>query len=237
MSEDQEKQQGSEEKYIEVSQSNKSISQNSFNGQDLNLTKAKDQIEYAKFLSENKLIPSKFAKNPAAVFRVIQMGRELGIPDQMALAQIDDIDGNLTANKNLKLALLKREGIDVILNSEKDSVRINEDGLTLKEYLEVGGERKDFKAVDAYTEVTFRYKSKLDGKIIEQPFRAYWSDAVKAELTDKSNWKKMPRKMLRAEAVRNGAMFVAPQSIFLYDTAEMVDIKSKGSYPESEINY
>jgi len=230
MSEDQNQQ-------IATRESDQEIASTSFNQQDLNLSKAQVQIEYAKYLADNKLIPGKFAKNPSMVFRVIQMGRELGIPDQMALTLIDDIDGNLTANKNLKMALLKREGIDIILDPEKDFVKIDKDGFTLREHIASGESKDSFEAKDLFTEVTFRYKSKLDGKIIEQPFRSYWSDAVKAGLTDKDNWKKMPRTMLRAETVRKGSMFVAPQSIFLYDTAEMADIKGKGSYPTSEVKY
>lgn len=196
--------------------------------QGLTSTSIQKNYQMAQYLSDNKLVPAKFRKNPEIIFRVIQMGRELGIPDQMALEVIDDIDGSLTLSKNGKLAMLKRAGIDILYPQDRNFVAIDKYGKTVHEYDSPDG----FERVDAFTEVIFRYKSELDGSIIEQPYRAYWSDVVKAGLNKKDNWTRMPRKMLQAEAVRNGAMAIRPDLVFMYDTSEMSDIKNKEPYQD-----
>lgn len=105
-------------------------------------------------------------------------------------------DGKITLSTHLERALIKKAGVEFVLDKELEPVK-----------------DKKGKIVDRVTQVTFFYKSKVTGKVMEQSIRYYWSDAVKAGLADKGTWKKHPKEMCISRAISKGAKLICPDAL------------------------
>jgi hypothetical protein len=139
--------------------------------QEVSLTKfeqfsnVQEQLEYAKLLIESKL--TNF-KRPEELVTVANLGRALGVSFEVAVQNINSIQGRPALTVHLMAALAKKAGVEweVLKDCEK--------------VLDAEG-----KTVDIVTTIKFyRYSDKMK-RVMENTISYSWSDAVKAQYATK----------------------------------------------------
>lgn len=142
---------------------------------------------------------------------ISQMGQELGFKLMQAFHYIVPIEGKLSLSAKAIGALLKRNGISY--TTLEDAVFIFSDGTI-----------SDIRIKDGVDILDRRTTIKFTREGVDEIVSYTWTDAKKQELTEKSNWRKMPKEMLYARCLAKGANRVAPDKLLgLYTTEEMVD--------------
>lgn len=181
------------------------------------LSNYQDMLEFSKVLVASNMVP--FDK-PEQVVTVILKGRELGFSPILSLYNIYYISGKPSISIHAIGALIRKNGI---------SYKIIEDA----QYLDGNGEpcgRDEHE--DVRTTIKFYYLSKIgtgnNAKYIpmEESISYTWSDAKRAGLAEKDNWKKMPKIMLYTRAFTLGARRVAPEILLgMMEITEMADVE------------
>ena len=174
-------------------------------------------LAFGEKLVKSGLTPMKKAED---VMAAILMGKELGFAPMVSVNNIYSIQGRASVGIHIITGLLLKAGIiyDFI-----------EDYVPLYRYKDKSGKlyttdnlheanredivSKEEKPYDVRTKIKFRRKVKQpDGTYepleITQSFT--WTDAIAAGLTDKDNWKRMPKIMLRTRCLTLGARLIAP---------------------------
>lgn len=157
--------------------------------------------------------------NAFAALAIIEKGRELGVPPMMALSNINMIEGKPSADAQLIAGLIYRDHGDDAL-----IVTVSTDQIATVQYKRRGWVQ--------HREVSYTME-----------------EARTALLTEKANWKKMPRAMLRARAITTAAHMAFQDTIGgLYSgeelgaddlaaeasgTQKIVDITTRGASVES----
>jgi len=127
-----------------------------------------------------------------------------------ALTNIHVIDGRPTLGVHLIGALIRKAGIKYSLIEDFKSIT-DKDGKST-------GNRK----------TTIRFYEKWNGKVIETDFSFTTQEAEAQGLLTKSNWKKLPKIMLRNRTLALGGRFVAPEALMgLLETSEALDLTNK----------
>lgn len=164
---------------------------------------------FKHLINSNKL--PKHIKTIEDAVTVAQMGEELGFKIMQSFHYIIPIDGKLSLSAKAIGALLKRNNISYI--TLEDGVYVFEDG-SVDNYKTKNG----VEAIDRRTSIKFTRNN------IDEIVTFTWNDAKRQELTEKLNWKKMPKEMLFARCLAKGANRVAPDKLLgLYTIEEMVD--------------
>jgi len=182
-----------------------------------------DKIEVAEAMIEGGLIPRSFAGDPGAVISAVEMGMELGLSPWTALNNIVVIQGKATLSLNAILALARSRGvlIRVLKDYELEEVIVKKDGRPVKKY-----DRATVIEITRGEDVKSPSGKLLDSMVSKYTYTKYWADAIKAELTTKDNWKRMPRQMLRARAITEALRLYAPDILLgIYETTELADPK------------
>ena len=171
------------------------------------IVKYEEQVDYLQTLIDSKSIPSHI-KTPQQAFLIAQMGKELGIPTLQAFKFIIPIQGQLTLSAKCIGALLRKSGVSY--RTVEDAVWVYPDESTSK--VNKGG------AIDRRTTIEFT----RNGVVEEVSFS--WLDAKAQDLTEKSNYKRLPVDMLFARAMSRGANRVAPDALMgMYSSDELFD--------------
>lgn len=171
--------------------------------------------QFLEQLIESKQLPSHI-KTINDAFTVAQMGRELGFPTMQAMHYIIPISGKLSLSSKAIGALLTRGGVTYTV--KEDALYIYKDESSSK-YPKGGTERP----VDRRTTIIFTRNNR------EETVSFGWIDAVSMGLSTKDNWVKMPRQMLFARCLSEGANRIAPDLLLgLYSTDELFDSFDKG---------
>lgn len=155
----------------------------------------------ARMMAGSGLVPDKLQGKPADVFLILLTGRDLGIPVTAALRKVYVVDGQPSLAPQLKLALVRRQGLGLVRPvpggnaAWQASEAIGPDGEPLGPPITVMWDdyRGDLVGVDCVPSE--------DGERIEH------SDACKARpqqpytngvrVRCKDNWRNHPRRMLR----------------------------------------
>jgi hypothetical protein len=198
--------------------------------------------ELAQIILDSGLAP-KALKTVQSIMIAMQMGKELGFKEITSLNYINVIDNKPTLSVHALSALIKNIGIEYQL--KEDAVNVYADGTTSSinryEYepdgktfkLNTEGKRIKINPNDVRTTITFIRK--WNGIILKDDISFTLKEAQAQGLSDKDNWKKMLKIMLRARALAIGARFVAPQVFMgLYETSEILD--SRGIEYEMDEN-
>lgn len=137
-----------------------------------------EALSWANIAIESGLLPDSIS-SPEQVVTIVQHGKELGLSPHIALNNLHVIAGRPVISSAMLGALLKRSGIewDIV-----DDLRTLEDG----------------KQVTTYR---FYWKSKLTEKVREGDFTISWAQMQLAGYTEKANWKKYPKEMMRARCL------------------------------------
>lgn len=169
-----------------------------------------DMLGLAQTLIDSKLVPSTL-KTPEAVVTVIQQGRELGFGAVTSVNNIHNIQGKPTLSIHAINAKLAQKGVKIKTIKDRSPLK-NSDG----------------KVVDYVTTIRFYVPLEvaIDGEMyLPEDVSFRWSEAVKMDLSTKSNWKKMPKIMMWSRCLSIGARRVAPDAILgMYEVSEMADV-------------
>jgi hypothetical protein len=181
-------------------------------------------------------------KSPEAAATAILTGQELGLPAMATIHNIHVISGKPALGINVYTALLLKHNIVYqILEDFKPLYRYarkksdgtsynpelvyDEDDKPTKEELGTDKLIRATKPTDYRTKIRFvRNSLLLDGKPFEIVHSFSITEAQQQELTEKDNWKKMPKTMLRTRTITTGARLVAPDLFMgVYELSELAD--------------
>lgn len=181
--------------------------------QNLPLDQAREQFE---ILIKSAALPAHI-KNTEMAYTVAKMGRELGFDVMQAFHYIVPIQGRLSLSAKAIGALLRKGGI--AYQTLEDALYVYPDGKTSD--LSILGDQKP---VNRRTTIKFVRNG------MEEICSFTWVDAEKQGLTNKDNWKRMPKEMLWARCLSKGANRVGSDLLLgLYSTDELLDTFGTGN--------
>lgn len=157
--------------------------------------------------------------NVETALTLAMMGQEMGIKPLTAMNQIHVIKGRMVISSVLLATLLKQHGYEYQWTKQWSKEEVN------------GGDQ-------IVTEITIFWKSPL-GKhpvtgsdVWSESFPVTWAEMVVAGYTDKQNWEKYPKNMLRARCMAYAVRAICPHVLAgLYTDSEIVDsVDNNGEY-------
>jgi len=159
-------------------------------------TRAEFQI-----LLDSGALPSSF-DNIDKIMAVAQMGRELGLPVMVSINNINIIKGRTVISSTMLGAMLKARNIE---------------WTWVKDFFT----EADGKII---TRIEFEAISKVSKKPKVYPFEVSWGQMEVAGYTDKQNWEKYPKEMMRARCMAYGVRAYFPEVLMgMYTDTEMLD--------------
>lgn len=160
-----------------------------------------EAFHLAGILVASRLLP-RAVTTPEAAFAIIMTGRELGLTAMQSLRSIHVIEGKTTLSADLIASLVK---------SNRDVCHW-------------------FRLVESTDQIA-TYETHRVGEPSPTRMSFSWSDATRAGLTGKDNWKKYPSAMLRARCITALARAVYPDlAMGLYDTEEIETVAPRAPY-------
>lgn len=169
-----------------------------------------EMLAYSDTLLKSKLLPTSL-RTAEAVTSVVLAGKELGMGPMAAISNIVVVQGRPTLGIHAIGALLRKAGCA---------------WQTVEDFVPVLGVDKDTgeeKTVDYRTTIKF-FRPYRD-TVIEENVSFTWTEASKMGLTDKDNWKKMPKVMTYSRCFSIGARRVAPDALLgMYEVAEWAEV-------------
>lgn len=159
----------------------------------------------ARMMAGSSLVPQSLRGKPADVFLVLLTGRDVGIPVTAALRKVYVVDGQPSLAPQLKLALVRRQGLGQVKphpggNAEwQGAIPIGPEGMPLGSALVVtwhdakmaglvGVECYPSDDKDTVTHSEFCLKPRPQGRGVD------YKDGVRMRCKD--NWRSYPRRML-----------------------------------------
>jgi len=178
-----------------------------------NFQSVEEMKKWASTIIDSGLLPNSITE-PEQVITIVQHGRELGLSPHVAIQNIDVISGKPVLSSRMVGALLKRAGIEWTWDEDFITVE-GPDGKP--ETLADG-------TVNRRTTIHFYWKSKVTGKVMDTTFSVTWAQFALAGLTDKQNWVRLPKNMLRARCISEAARALFPEVLSgFYTDLEIVD--------------
>lgn len=181
------------------------------------ITSLSEQKEFLQGMIDSGQLPT-YIKKVETAWAIAQYGRELNFSPMAAFNYIISIQGKLTLSAKAKQAVLRRAG--VTWRTIEDEVYLYPDGSI--EERPIVKQDKDDNSISPNDKRT-TIEMTRDG--ITEVYKYYWSDAVKAGLTDKTVWKQYPKAMLYSRCFTALADRVASDLMMgFYSTEEIVDV-------------
>lgn len=174
------------------------------------------QKDFLQNLIDSGQLPG-YIKKVETAFTIAQYGKELGFSPMTSFNYIISIQGKLTLSAKGQQALLRKHG--VTWRTLEDFTYLYPDGSTEdRKIIKKNAKGEELKPDDIRTSIEFE----RDG--IKEIVRFYWSDAVKAGLTDKAVWKQYPKSMCWARCFTIGANRIgADLMLGFYSSDEIAD--------------
>jgi len=172
------------------------------------LTKVSQSVE-VEHLLESGAIPSSL-NTKEKIMTVVQMGEELGMQPMTAITNIHIIQGRTVISSAMLGAMLKRR-VDKL--GKPNPVEYD----YTKDYFA----EEDGKIV---TEMEFEFISLVSKKPTTRKFSVSWGQMEVAGYTEKQNWEKYPKEMMRARCMAYAVRALFPEVLLgVYTDSEMVD--------------
>lgn len=175
------------------------------------------QKDFLQNMIDSGQLPA-YIKKVETAFTIASYGKELGFNVMTSFNYIISIQGKLTLSAKAKQAILRRNG--VTWRTVEDFVYLYADGsIEERKITKKDKDGNDIKIEDIRTSIEMT----RDG--ITEVFRFYWSDAIKAGLTEKSVWKQYGKYMSWSRCFTGLADRVASDLMLgFYSTEEMTDV-------------
>jgi hypothetical protein len=168
---------------------------------DLAILDKLDSLEQIQTLLDSGAIPSSL-DTPQKVLTVIQTGKEMGMQPMTALNNIYVIQGRTVISSTMLGALLKVRNIEFVWTKDYFT---EEDG-------------------KVNTELEFEFISRVSGQPKTAKFAISWTQMEIAGYTDKQNWQKYPKEMMRARCMAYAVRALFPEVLLgFYTDSEIVD--------------
>ena len=178
-----------------------------------NFSSVEEMLAYAQILIDSGLLPNSITE-PEQAITIMQYGRDLGVKDMIALNSIHVIQGRPTLSHTMLGTLLKRRGVEWIW--DEDFVTIKDDKGN-PETLADG-------TVNKRTTIHFYWKSKSLDRVMDATFSVTWAQMVIAGYTEKDNWQRLPKEMMRARCITYAARAYFPEVLGgFYTDVEIAD--------------
>jgi hypothetical protein len=166
---------------------------------------AEDRIMIAQQMIDSGIVPKSFTE-PSAVVAACEMGAELGLKPYVALNNIYVIQGRPTLSAASMVALVQSRGV---------AVKVLED---CKAFEHADGTE------DARTTIKIYRKIKELDMVMEYDHSKSWAECEIAGWTEKENWSKYPKNMLRARTISEALrLYCADILQGIYSTDEILD--------------
>jgi len=140
--------------------------------------------KWASTIIDSGLLPNSITE-PEQVITIVQHGKELGLSPHVAIQNIDVISGKPVLSSRMVGALLKRAGIEWLLEEDYVVVKGSDDK---PETLADG-------TVNRRTTIKVFWKSKVTNEVMTTKFSVTLAQFALAGLIDKQNWKKLPKEI------------------------------------------
>lgn len=179
-----------------------------------NFNSIEEMTLWANTIIDAGFLPDNITQ-PEEVISIVQHGKELGLSPHIALNNIHIIQGRPTLSSSMIGALLKRKGIEWVWDCDFDVIKDA-----------TGNPQKTPKgATNRKTTIHFFWKAvKLDGRIMDTTHSVTWLQMEMSGYTEKSNWQKYPKEMMRARCMAYGCRALFPEVLSgIYTDLELVD--------------
>lgn len=163
-------------------------------------------IEEYQVILDSGAIPGNL-DTPQKLMTVVQTGKELGMPPMVAINNINVIKGRTVISSAMLAALLKQHGYEYTYT---------------KDFLQETDEDGDVRIT---TELEIEWLSKLGtNRIKTANFSVTWAEMERAGYTEKQNWEKYPKNMMRARCMAYAVRALCPEILLgFYTDLEIVD--------------
>lgn len=164
--------------------------------------------------------PEEKARAIGAVISVVEFGSEMGINPWIAVQNIHNIKGKPTAGIHIFTGIAQANGIiiDVI---EDFSPVVNKEGKITNHKTTV--------------EITRKYDKLGVTKV--HTFSKTWNELILTGLTERDNYQKRPKTMLRIRTITDALrLYAASYFLGLYETTEMADVVDMDYVTDEEGN-
>lgn len=173
---------------------------------------------WADTIINSGLLPNSITE-PEQVITIVQHGKELGLTPHIALNNIHVIAGRPVISSSMLGAMLKKHGVEWV---------IVEDFATF--------DAPNGKA-DKRTSYKFFWKSSVTGSVLDTTFSITWNQMAIAGYTDKQNWTKYPKEMMRARCLSYAVRALFPEVLLgMYSDVELNDIAEELGDTSREIS-
>lgn len=181
-----------------------------------NFKSIEEMKKWATTIIDSGLLPQSI-EEPEQVITIVQHGKELGLTPHIALNNIHVIAGRPVVSSSMLGAMLKKHGVEWII--EEDFATFKQDGNS--------GKRTTYK---------FFWKSKITGTVLDTTFSITWAQMEIAGYTEKHNWKKYPKEMMRARCLTYGVRALFPEIFLgLYSDVEINDVAQDLGVEERDV--
>lgn len=164
-----------------------------------------ERLVVAQQMIDSGVIPKSF-QEASAVVAACEMGAELGLKPYVALNNIYVIQGRPTLSAASMVALVQARGVAVKITEDFTSIS-HTDGTD-----------------DVRTSVKIFRKIKELDLVMEYDHSKTWNECAIAGWTEKDNWSKYPKNMLRARTISEALrLYCADILQGIYSTDEILD--------------
>lgn len=177
-----------------------------------NFQNEEEMLVWAQNRIDSGLLPDSIC-DPTMVVTIAQQGKELGLEPMTALNNIHVIAGRPVLSSSLLGALLKRARVEWTWD-------------------------EDFATVDKDKRSTihFYWKSDITDRVMDTTFSCTWNQMKVAGYTEKPNWKKYPKEMLRARTLSYAVRALFPDIMMgMYTDMEFNDNADEMGGVEQEV--
>lgn len=163
-----------------------------------------EMMKWADTIIESGLLPNSI-DGPEQVITIVQHGQELGLTPHISLNNLHVIAGRPVVSSSMLGALLKRHGVEWIIEEDFAVVPKDED--------------------NRRTTYKFFWKSKVVGRVMEATHSISWKQMEVAGYTTKQNWNKYPKEMMRARCLSSAVRALFPDVLMgMYSDLEINDV-------------
>lgn len=172
---------------------------------------------WAETIIDSGLLPNSITE-PEQVITIVQHGKELGLTPHIALNNIHVIAGRPVISSSMLGAMLKKHGVEWL---------ITEDFVTI--------DSPNGKP-DKRTTYEFYWKSSVTDAVMKSGFSITWNQMAIAGYTDKQNWSKYPKEMMRARCLSYAVRAMFPEVLLgMYSDVELNDVAAELGDTERDI--
>jgi len=175
--------------------------------------------KWAETIIDSGLLPDSISE-PEQVITIVQHGKELGLTPHIALNNIHVIAGRPVISSSMLGAMLKKHHVEWTITDDFTTVP------------GPGGKGEDKK-----TSYEFYWKSSITERVMSTTFSITWNQMALAGYTEKSNWKKYPKEMMRARCLSYAVRALFPEVLLgMYSDVEINDIAEELGGESREIS-